>query len=164
MKMGTAPAWITTRVWWDVPDAMLVSTHAASNWNNVKNIIPIRLNMFLYLHHTHTHTQHVQPLIFIGHNTARLKKQKQSRFEPPELSQLVHTCTVTKTSWENVPATCSFLSSWGTQQSAPPPLQWQWLHQWVGWVLCETYSRMNTGVILLLVDLNIDTTKEEYFC
>lgn len=31
MKMGTAPAWITTWVWWDVPDAMLVNTHAASN-------------------------------------------------------------------------------------------------------------------------------------
>lgn len=31
MKMGTAPAWITTRVWWDVPEAMFVKTHAASN-------------------------------------------------------------------------------------------------------------------------------------
>lgn len=38
MKMGTAPAWITTRVWWDVPDAMLVNTHAASNYNNSQNI------------------------------------------------------------------------------------------------------------------------------
>lgn len=38
MNIGTAPAWMTTRVWWDVPEAMLVNTHAASNYNHIQNI------------------------------------------------------------------------------------------------------------------------------
>lgn len=38
MNIGTAPAWMTTRVWWDVPEAMLVNTHAASNYNDIQNI------------------------------------------------------------------------------------------------------------------------------
>mmetsp|Transcript_11512 Transcript_11512/g.36585 ORF Transcript_11512/g.36585 Transcript_11512/m.36585 type:complete len:278 (+) Transcript_11512:1553-2386(+) len=32
-KIGTAPSWMTTRVWSDVPDAMFVSAQAASNWS-----------------------------------------------------------------------------------------------------------------------------------
>ena len=35
MKYGTAPAWITTCVCSDVPDAMFVSAHAASNCTGV---------------------------------------------------------------------------------------------------------------------------------
>lgn len=31
MKMGTAPSLMTTWVWSEVPDAMLVKAHAASN-------------------------------------------------------------------------------------------------------------------------------------
>lgn len=30
--MGTAPAWITIRVWREFPEAIFVNTHAASNW------------------------------------------------------------------------------------------------------------------------------------
>ena len=32
MKMGTAPQSITVLVWWELPDAMFVRAHAASNW------------------------------------------------------------------------------------------------------------------------------------
>lgn len=32
MNIGTAPASMTTLVWIDVPDAMLVKAHAASNY------------------------------------------------------------------------------------------------------------------------------------
>lgn len=31
-KSGTAPAWTTACVCWDVPEAIFVSAHAASNW------------------------------------------------------------------------------------------------------------------------------------
>jgi hypothetical protein len=37
--MGTAPASTTTLVLSDVPDAMLVSAHAASNCNNQTGVI-----------------------------------------------------------------------------------------------------------------------------
>jgi hypothetical protein len=38
MKMGTAPAWITILVCKEVPDAMLVRAHAASNCKHNTNV------------------------------------------------------------------------------------------------------------------------------
>jgi len=38
INIGTAPSSITTRVWADVPDAIFVNAHAASNWNRYTNI------------------------------------------------------------------------------------------------------------------------------
>lgn len=45
MKMGTAPAWMTTRVWWDVPEAMLVRTHAASNCRDRTSVTILQKSM-----------------------------------------------------------------------------------------------------------------------
>lgn len=60
MKMGTAPAWITTRVWWDVPEAMFVKTHAASNCGDTTPLLQWHDPSLLYSSgkaaHTHTHS------------------------------------------------------------------------------------------------------------
>lgn len=39
MKMGTAPAWITIRVWREFPEAIFVSTQADSNYKDKNNFI-----------------------------------------------------------------------------------------------------------------------------
>ena len=39
MKIGTAPAWITIRVWREFPEAIFVSTQADSNYKDKNNFI-----------------------------------------------------------------------------------------------------------------------------
>lgn len=64
MKMGTAPAWITTRVWWDVPEAMFVKTHAASNCGDTTPLLwqhdLLLLNLSGKANHTHIR-RHIPP-------------------------------------------------------------------------------------------------------
>lgn len=49
MKIGTAPAWITIRVWREFPEAIFVSTQADSNYKDKNNfIILVEFNRFTY--------------------------------------------------------------------------------------------------------------------
>lgn len=120
MKMGTAPAWITTRVWWDVPDAMLVNTHAASNWKTNPPTVWV-----------------------IGRQLRRqcavqmYKMKVKMNHAIFQISWILDSCDYRETNNKHLPAKCSFLSSLRTQQSARPLHQWRWLHQWVDWALWE---------------------------
>lgn len=49
MKIGTAPAWITIRVWREFPEAIFVNTQADSNYKDKNNFIILLEFKFVYL-------------------------------------------------------------------------------------------------------------------
>lgn len=136
MKMGTAPAWITTRVWWDVPEAMLVNTHAASNWQERNIYICCLLFMCVIFPTNAKHTKHIFCLVFIAWERKTVWTQRG-----------------------NQPAMCSFLFSSETLQSAQPLQKWQWLHQLVGWALLKNMIEYYT-VIFPTNSSNLQTNKQ----